>query len=43
MFLTSWELVQDKIKTYKPKQDIKVLITKIEEDTKKIFLKLPKE
>lgn len=37
------EVGEDKIKTYKPKQDIKVLITKIEEDTKKIFLKLPKE
>ena len=37
------EIGEDKIKTYKPKQDIKVLITKIEEDTKKIFLKLPKE
>ena len=37
------EIGEDKIKAYKPKQDIKVLITKIEEDTKKIFLKLPKE
>ena len=37
------EIGEDKIKTYKPKQSIKVLITKIEEDTKKIFLKLPKE
>lgn len=37
------EIGEDNIKTYKPKQSIKVLITKIEEDTKKIFLKLPKE
>tara|TARA_B100001093_G_scaffold379307_1_gene364670 strand:+ start:7950 stop:9149 length:1200 start_codon:yes stop_codon:yes gene_type:complete len=37
------EIGEDKIKTYKPKQEIDVLITKIEEETKKIFLKLPKE
>lgn len=37
------EIGEDKIKSYKPKQTITVLITKIEEDTKKIFLKLPKE
>lgn len=37
------EIGEDKIKSYKPKQTINVLITKIEEDTKKIFLKLPKE
>jgi ribosomal protein S1 len=37
------EIGEDKIKEYKPKQTINVLITKIEEDTKKIFLKLPKE
>jgi small subunit ribosomal protein S1 len=36
------EIGEDKIKSYKPKQTITVLITKIEEDTKKIFLKLPK-
>ena len=36
------EIGEDKIKSYKPKQTIDVLITKIEEDTKKIFLKLPK-
>ena len=37
------EIGEDNIKKYKPKQSINVLITKIEEDTKKIFLKLPKE
>jgi small subunit ribosomal protein S1 len=37
------EIGEDKIKEYKPKQTINVLITKIEEDTKKIFLKLPQE
>ena len=37
------EIGEDKIKEYKPKSSIKVMITKIEEETKKIFLKLPKE
>ena len=37
------EIGEDNIKKYLPKQTINVLITKIEEDTKKIFLKLPKE
>lgn len=37
------EIGKDNISKYSPKQEISVLITKIEEDTKKIFLKLPKE
>ena len=37
------EIGEDNIKKYRPKQTINVLITKIEEDTKKIFLKLPNE
>jgi small subunit ribosomal protein S1 len=37
------EIGKDSINKYSPKQEISVLITKIEEDTKKIFLKLPKE
>lgn len=36
------EIGKENIKEYSPKQEISVLITKIEEDTKKIFLKLPK-
>jgi len=31
------------LKAYKPKHQIKVIITRIEEDTKKVFLKLPVE
>jgi len=37
------EIGKDNINKYSPKQEISVLITKIEEDTKKIFLKLPKD
>ena len=37
------EIGADRLKEYKPKDSINVMITKIEEDTKKIFLKLPKE
>ena len=37
------EIGEDKLKEYKPKDSINVMITKIEEDTKKVFLKLPKE
>lgn len=37
------EIGEDGIKQYSPKDSINVLITKIEEETKKIFLKLPKE
>lgn len=37
------EIGKDNIKNYSVKQEIGVLITKIEEDTKKVFLKLPKE
>ena len=37
------EIGKDNIKDYSVKQEISVLITKIEEDTKKVFLKLPKE
>ena len=36
------EIGEDKIKTYKPKDNIHVSITKIEEETKKVFLKLKK-
>tara|TARA_A100001037_G_C15153237_1_gene641150 strand:+ start:6235 stop:7422 length:1188 start_codon:yes stop_codon:yes gene_type:complete len=35
------EIGEENIKDYKPKDNINVMITRIEEETKKIFLKLP--